>query len=629
MIRNLKVLALVPVVVFAMSALMTSVASATTPFWFNSDGDWTALSGSQSATPDTFTTDAGTLSCTTATYSGSTNATTSTTIKVAPHYTGCTLKPLPGTATIHMNGCEYEFHTDNETGEGKRDVETTIGCPAEKDITVTVVSGAITKCTIHIEPQSLGTGITLTNEESGGVTRLKAHISFSNIKYTQTAGMGEGKCSTTTTTSNGSYTGSATISGKNTGGEATNIAVGTISLITPFWFNSDGDWTALSGAQSATPDTFTTHAGTLSCTTATYTGSTNATTSTTIKVAPHYTGCTLKPLPGTATIDMNGCEYEFHTDNETGEGKHDVETTIGCPAEKDITVTVVSGAITKCTIHIEPQSLGTGITLTNEESGGVTRLKAHISFSNIKYTQTAGMGEGKCSTTTTTSNGSYTGSATISGKNTGGEATNIAVGTISLITPFWFNSDGDWTALSGAQSATPDTFTTHAGTLSCTTATYTGSTNATTSTTIKVAPHYTGCTLKPLPGTATIDMNGCEYEFHTDNETGEGKHDVETTIGCPAEKDITVTVVSGAITKCTIHIEPQSLGTGITLTNEESGGVTRLKAHISFSNIKYTQTAGMGEGKCSTTTTTSNGSYTGSATISGKNTGGEATNIEV
>ena len=231
MIRNLKIHGLALVAVFAMSALAASAASANQAYWFTSDGDWTTLSGSQGATLDTFTTDAGTLSCTTATYSGSTSATTTTTMKLAPSYGGCTLKPLPGHATIDMNGCEYEFHADGQTTtggvpNGKFDTETTIVCPTTTiaehlthDITVTVTLGTIVKCTIHIEEQNLGTGIVLTNAGGG----LSATISFSNIKYTQTEGSKEGRCTGTPTTSNGSYTGSATISGKNTAAAATTI----------------------------------------------------------------------------------------------------------------------------------------------------------------------------------------------------------------------------------------------------------------------------------------------------------------------------------------------------------------------------------------------------------------------
>ena len=222
MIRNLKILGLTLVTVFAMSGVAASAASANAPYWFNSDGDWTALWGSQGVVPDVLTVDGGTVQCNSTPYSGSTSATTTTTIKLAPAPSACSFKPLPGLTMIHMNGCEYEFHADTNTENGQFDTETTIVCPFGGDITITVVLGGVTKCTVHIGEQNLGTGIVLTNDGSGD---LRAHISFSNIKYTQTAGIGEGKCATTITTFNGTWSGSATIRGKNTSGAVTSIAV--------------------------------------------------------------------------------------------------------------------------------------------------------------------------------------------------------------------------------------------------------------------------------------------------------------------------------------------------------------------------------------------------------------------
>ena len=211
-----------------------------------------------------------------------------------------------------------------------------------------------------------------------------------------------------------------------------------------YWFNSDtnnADWTKLSGAQGPMPDTWIFHIGIGTCTTVTYSGSTSATTTSTITLAPTYAGCTLKPLPGTATIHMNGCVYDIEADGQTTNGdgtvngNFDTNTSIVCPTTTtpshvthDITITVILAGVSKCTIHIEEQSLGTGLVWTNQTNGsGVKDLRADISFSNVKYTQTTGTGEGKCSTTTTTENGTWSGEATIEGKNTANTATSIWV----------------------------------------------------------------------------------------------------------------------------------------------------------------------------------------------------------
>ncbi len=239
MIRNLKVLGLALVAVFALSAMLASVASASkpvsTPYWFASDGDWTTLSGSQGTPGDVFETDAGLpVKCTTVGYTGSIGVTTATTITLTPTYSGCTFGGF--TLDVITNGCRYVYHADGKTGttttiagdpihwENKYHVEATIECDTGKDITIIATQAGVPKCTVHIPPQNLGTGIVLTNETTtGGKKDIRAHINFSTIKYSQTEGSGLGKCATADNTNNGKYTGSATISGKNTAGGETDI----------------------------------------------------------------------------------------------------------------------------------------------------------------------------------------------------------------------------------------------------------------------------------------------------------------------------------------------------------------------------------------------------------------------
>ncbi len=119
---------------------------------------------------------------------------------------------------------------------------------------------------------------------------------------------------------------------------------------------------------------------------------------------------------------MNGCTYVIHTDplGDTTNGEYDTNTTIECPAGKEITIESKIGGILKCTVHIEPQTLGTGIVVTNEGSGTTADLLAHVNFSNVKYTQTTGTsGASRCTTTGTTTNGVYKGTTTIKGFKTG------------------------------------------------------------------------------------------------------------------------------------------------------------------------------------------------------------------
>jgi hypothetical protein len=234
MTRNLKVFGLVAVAALAIAAMTASAASATvTPFWFKSDAaatGSTVLSGDQDGGTDIFTVQAGEVQCTTVSYAGNITGNTVTTVTIKPTYSGCTFHGL--SAEIHTNHCGYLLHTDNRTEAGtpggKYDVETDVECEnANEDITVTQISAGVTKCVVHVEQQSLGTGIVLTNagNAANNTEDITADIDFSNIKYTQTEGTGAGKCATTPTTNNGTYHGKATITGKNTSNESTNIWV--------------------------------------------------------------------------------------------------------------------------------------------------------------------------------------------------------------------------------------------------------------------------------------------------------------------------------------------------------------------------------------------------------------------
>jgi hypothetical protein len=234
MARKLKQLGLALVAVFALGAMSASVASAAEEFWFKSDGDWTMLVGKQKVVNgDVFTTDAGKVTCEETTYSGSTAITTDSSITLRPTFSGCEIQGI-GFSTIDMNKCGYVFTADKLTAGPKYDVETEIECEnVGEEITVTTwltkkvdeEKGTI-KCTIHITQQKLGTGMVLTNNGKAPNT-IEAVINLSGIKYTQTAGTGLGKCTTTGETANGSYIGEVIIEGKNTAGEETEIALST------------------------------------------------------------------------------------------------------------------------------------------------------------------------------------------------------------------------------------------------------------------------------------------------------------------------------------------------------------------------------------------------------------------
>ncbi len=424
MTRNLKMLGLALVAVFALSVVLGQAAMAEKtvqrPYQFISDGDWTSLSAAQGAPGDVFETDAKLpIKCSTAAYSGSIGETAPTTLTLTPAYSGCTFGGFA--ADVITTGCSYVIHADQQLGteteggaidwENKYQTTTTIDCSAGKDITVIATQAGITKCTVHIPPQDMGTGVTLTNEETGGgVKDIKSHIEFSNIKYSQTEGTGLGKCATADNTTNGKYVGSNTISGKNTTSENTSIWM---EEVLPLNFKSEAEDTIVIG-ETATAEEFIVTAGTAKCTESVYKGTIASKSVSEVTLAPEYGGCTAFGF-SSAEINLNGCTYVFHSGNKAGgtlEGKLDIK----CPEGKSMEIVAKVLGLTKCVVTIGAQTGLTAVTYTNEGSGATRDVKIDIGATGIKYTQDTGEGLGKCSSGTFET-GKYNGVATGIGEN--------------------------------------------------------------------------------------------------------------------------------------------------------------------------------------------------------------------
>lgn len=230
MIRNLKVLGLALVAVFAMSAVAASMASADT---FKSEtGLSVTLTGKQSGTGDVFTTTAGTVKCKQVNYTG-TSASGVTTVTATPNYPAkflntevvppkeeqnCTGFGFP--AEIATNGCTYLFHLNATTADGTLDVV----CPEGKEITVTAAAAGTTKCIVHVAAQK-GLG-TVTYKNIGATTTREVEIAanISKLSYKHTAGTGLGAC-TSGAAATGTYVGNATVTGETDGVEPVHVGI--------------------------------------------------------------------------------------------------------------------------------------------------------------------------------------------------------------------------------------------------------------------------------------------------------------------------------------------------------------------------------------------------------------------
>jgi hypothetical protein len=226
--RNFRVLGIVVIAAFVISAFAVSMASAETkdPFWFTSDaaaGVPTTLTDQQVGN-FIFTTDGGEVACSSADLTGSVVGPTFTTITLSPSWSGCSFAGFP--MTIDPMGCVIVYHADEKTTPSNiYHLTKTIECTGTNEITITVKVTGVTKCTIKIPPQNLGTGATVTSGQISGVGDLTIHFLNSTVQYTEVAGSGAGACKGTTGTSNGKFSGTTTLRGFNPGGVATSLGL--------------------------------------------------------------------------------------------------------------------------------------------------------------------------------------------------------------------------------------------------------------------------------------------------------------------------------------------------------------------------------------------------------------------
>jgi hypothetical protein len=203
MMRNLKTLSLAIAAMLALGA-MASAASAAEEF--HSESASTELKGEQPAEfNDKWTFDAGTVECQNVTYTGTISSATASEVELSPSYSGCTAA-FGASVTIHMNGCDY---ADTAL--------THVKCPAGKVAEITSPG-----CTITVPPQNGINGVVYDNT-TGPPKDIDVTVKANNIIYEEhNKGFFPTCANNTKLTSNGQYSGSATVRGFS-GGKATGI----------------------------------------------------------------------------------------------------------------------------------------------------------------------------------------------------------------------------------------------------------------------------------------------------------------------------------------------------------------------------------------------------------------------
>ncbi len=216
--RNLKALGLALIAVTAMGAVSVSSAGADE---FTAESFPLLLTGKNDpGTTPVIKVTAGAIECKKTTSQGTLTGITKT-ASVTAAFSECTAFGFA--ATVEMNGCTFLYHLE---GGASTNATKDIVCPAGKEITVKAASGGITKCIIHVPPQTNLTGITVKNTGAGVTREITGEINTSAVKYTHTKGTGLGAC-TEGSASNGVITSKVLITGEkdNGGGEHVGVFV--------------------------------------------------------------------------------------------------------------------------------------------------------------------------------------------------------------------------------------------------------------------------------------------------------------------------------------------------------------------------------------------------------------------
>jgi hypothetical protein len=178
-----------------------------------------SLTGAQT-TAQEFNFQFGKGSCTGGKLSGEAPGATSVQA-LTPEYSSCKVGTVTASAVI--NGCQLIAHVKNAGPPyaGSADVS----CPAGKAIEFVVSTAGVTKCTISIGSQTGLEGLTLTNVGKGDERSVDLAVNLSGVKYNQKEGSGIGRCTTTGDFTNGTYTGTIRVGGKDEGAEEVGVFV--------------------------------------------------------------------------------------------------------------------------------------------------------------------------------------------------------------------------------------------------------------------------------------------------------------------------------------------------------------------------------------------------------------------
>jgi hypothetical protein len=204
MIRNLKTLGLAVMAIFALTAVASSAAQA---IEFHSEIENTTVTAkTETGSNSVFDAAGASISCASATFTGTQAAKTSATLTVTPAYSSCTFLGILN-VPVNMNGCQYTFSANGEV--------------AVTGASCTAITFEATGCKVEVGKQSGLKEVTYTNLGAGTTREVTVTPHVTGITYTSS-----GLCPKNGTFSDGNYTsGNAVAKGENSKGVQVGVWV--------------------------------------------------------------------------------------------------------------------------------------------------------------------------------------------------------------------------------------------------------------------------------------------------------------------------------------------------------------------------------------------------------------------
>jgi len=243
MVRNLKVLGLALVAMFALTAVAASVASAQQGK-ISTDGPVTLKGEETGVAANSLTAFGLKVECPGSSYTGHKYNVTphgfiangETTATLSPKYKeeaeNCKVTPGNFIATIDMNGCDYVIHLGVTTGGVANTYGVTfdVVCPVGKEITLTIWTNAVDHTTVgkapfcvqHVPPQTGLLGAHATDTKNGHIDLTGT---VEGIKVTESASATHPVLCPKKETLAGKFDLDVTVKGLNEAGGATSIGI--------------------------------------------------------------------------------------------------------------------------------------------------------------------------------------------------------------------------------------------------------------------------------------------------------------------------------------------------------------------------------------------------------------------